>query len=105
MSDGLTLEKSKVVERLSSLESKVDVLVERVENHKNSVEESNNLMRENIEKINKILLGDGGDFDGVVHHVKLLSKHHEEKKKHIWALWAAMIAGAVSTIFNWLTKQ
>lgn len=89
MSDGLTLEKARVVERLTILETKFDIL-------------SKNL-NENNEKLNHIIIGNGQK--GLVEKVRNLEESEIKRKDYTKVVWVAIIGLAVKSVWDSITGK
>lgn len=96
MGDGLTLEKMKVVERLNSLETKVDVLIGKLE-------VSNKDRDENIKLLSHIIVGNGEK--GVAERVRNLEESENKRKKFSNAAWLAIISLACKSAWDSLTGK
>lgn len=88
MSDGLTLEKAKVVERLTALETKIDIYIEQIQ--------------ANNEKLNHIVLGNGQQ--GLVDKVRNLESTENKRKDYLKATWVAIIGLACKSVWDWIGK-
>lgn len=91
MSDGLTLEKAKVVERLTALETKVDVLIAELHI-------KNNHYRENVEKLNHIIIGNGEK--GLSEKVRNLEESEAKRQNYSKAAWLAIIGLACKSVWD-----
>lgn len=91
MSDGLTLEKAKVVERLTALETKVDVLIAEIHL-------KNNSLRENVEKLNHIIIGNGEK--GLSEKVRNLEESEAKRQNYSKAAWLAIIGLACKSVWD-----
>jgi hypothetical protein len=89
MSDSLTLEKARVVERLTTLETKFDIFIEKFE--------------ENNEKMNHIILGNGKK--GLAEEVRNLKEVHDKHKLYANSAWLAIIGLAVTTAWTRITGK
>lgn len=89
MSDGLTLEKAKVVERLTKLETKFDILIQKSE--------------ENNEKLNHIIIGNGQK--GLVERVRNLEESEIKRKDYTKVVWVAIISLAVKSVWDSITGK
>lgn len=95
MSDGLTLEKMKVVERLNALESKLDILI-------TELKISNESRDENIDRLNHIIIGNGEK--GVAERVRNLEEDESKRKDYLRITWVAIIGLACKSIWDWIAK-
>lgn len=84
MSDGLTLEKAKVVERLTALETKFDIYIEQTQ--------------ENNKKLNHIIVGNGEQ--GLIDRVRNLERTHNKLGRYTNAAWLAVIGLACKSIWD-----
>lgn len=91
MSDGLTLEKAKVVERLSELElsnarmeTKFDIVIQQIQ--------------ENNTKLNHIIIGNGEQ--GIVDKVRTLESAQEKRTNYSKAAWLAIIGLACKSVWD-----
>ena len=91
MSDGLTLEKAKVVERLTAVETKVDVLIAEIHL-------KNNSLRENVEKLNHIIIGNGEK--GLSEKVRNLEESEAKRQNYSKAAWLAIIGLACKSVWD-----
>lgn len=89
MPDGLTLEKAKVVERLTALETKFDIYIKQVQ--------------DNNEKLNHILIGNGSQ--GLVDKVRNLQDSENKKKNYFNAAWIAIIGLACKSFWDTITGK
>jgi hypothetical protein len=96
VSDGLTLEKAKVVERLSEVEIKLDVLIAELHIKNNNV-------RENVSKLNHIIIGNGER--GLAEKVRILEDTESKRKDYLKATWIAIIGLASKSIWDLLTGK
>lgn len=95
MSDGLTLEKMKVVERLNALESKLDILI-------TELKISNESRDKNIDKLNHIIIGNGEK--GLAERVRNLEEDEAKRKDYLRITWVAIIGLACKSIWDWIAK-
>ena len=84
MSDGLTLEKAKVVERLTALETKFDIIIEQ--------------LQENNTKLNHIIIGNGEQ--GIVDKVRNLETAQNKRSGYSKAAWMAIIGLACKSVWD-----
>lgn len=93
MSDGLTLEKQRIAERLQSLESSFNVFTETyaLTNKQNS---------EMINKLNHIIIGNGER--GLAEKVRGLEDIEQQRKKHNFYIWCAIIGTFVTSAGKWI---
>ncbi len=84
MSDGLTLEKAKVVERLNTLETKFDIYIKQVQ--------------DNNEKLNHIIIGNGQQ--GLVDKVRNLEDEEKKRKDYLKVTWVAIIGLACKSVWE-----
>lgn len=84
MSDGLYLEKMKIAERLTTLETKFVIYIEQTQ--------------ENNTKLNHIILGNGEQ--GLVDKVRNLEKTHNKLGKYTNAAWLAVIGLACKSLWD-----
>ena len=89
MSDGLTLEKAKVVERLTALETSNALVISRLE--------------ENIGKLNHIIIGNGQK--GLSEKVRNLEEAQDKRKNYANAAWIAIIGLAVKSVWDSFTGK
>lgn len=95
MSDGLTLEKMKVVERLNSLESKLDILI-------TELKISNDSRDKNIDRLNHIIIGNGEK--GLAERVRNLEEDETKRKDYLRITWVAIIGLACKSVWDWIAK-
>ena len=95
MSDGLTLEKMKVVERLNALESKLDILI-------TELKIGNDGRDKNIDKLNHIIIGNGEK--GVAERVRNLEEDEAKRKDYLRMTWVAIIGLACKSVWDWMSK-
>lgn len=96
MSDGLTLEKAKVVERLNAVETKLDVLIAELHI-------KNNNIRENVEKLNHIIIGNGEK--GLSEKVRNLEEAEAKRKDYLKVTWVAIIGLACKSVWDMMTGK
>lgn len=96
MSDGLTLEKAKVVERLNAVETKLDVLIAELHIKNNNV-------RENIEKLNHIIIGNGEK--GLTEKVRNLEDIETKRRDYSKAIWGSIVVLASKSVWDWWTGK
>lgn len=84
MSDGLTLEKAKVVERLTALETSNKLVIERIE--------------ENIDKLNHIIIGNGQK--GLSEKVRNLEEVESKRQAYSKSAWLAIIGLACKSAWD-----
>jgi hypothetical protein len=84
VSDGLTLEKAKVVERLNTLETKFDIYIKQVQ--------------DNNEKLNHIIIGNGQQ--GLVDKVRNLEDEEKKRKDYLKVTWVAIIGLACKSVWE-----
>lgn len=89
MSDGLTLEKAEVVERLTALETKFDIYIEQTQ--------------KNNEKLNHIILGNGQQ--GLVDKVRNLEDEEKKRKDYLKVTWVAIIGIACKSIWDTISGK
>lgn len=95
MSDGLTLEKMKVVERLNSLESKFDVLIAELKI-------KNENMESNVDKLNHIILGNGQK--GIAERVRNLEDSENKRQKVVSVFGASIIGLIAKQVWDFISK-
>lgn len=93
-----TLEKLKVAERLAALEKTIDILIERLEQQREYDLEGMKAMKDNIEKLNKIVIGNG--TPGLVGKVDSL----EKARAHIIALYTVSLGVILKFLFDSVHK-
>lgn len=86
MNDGLTLEKMKINERLSSMEAKLDTLVE---SNKTAL---------------VILTGNGHPEQGLAFRVSLIESKEDGKKQNSTALWTFLSSLGVLVIADFIHR-
>lgn len=91
----LTLEKLEVVKRLSAVESKLDVYLEKMHNHDEKDEKMFLAIKDNIDTLNKLMIGDG-TRKGVIERINNI----EGVFNHVKAIWLAMIGFLVEFLFR-----
>lgn len=89
MSDGLTLEKLEIADRLTKLETKFDIFIKAT--------------TENNEKLNHIIIGNGEK--GIAEKVRNLEESEKKRKDYLNATWVAIIGLACKSIWDWMTGK
>lgn len=89
MNDSLTLEKAKIVERLTALETKFDILIEQAQDNNN--------------KLNHIIIGNGSQ--GLVDKVRNLETAQNKRNAYSKAAWLAIIGLACKSVWDSIFKS
>lgn len=89
MPEQLTLEKLKIHERLTVLETRFDTLEQKI--------------TENIEKLNHIIIGNGKP--GLSESVRELQKRESDREKYVTAGLIATVGLIVKTIYDAITNH
>lgn len=89
--DEFTLEKLEISKRLAGVESKMDLYLEKMKHHDEKDEEMFKSVRENIDKLNHIIIGNGKP--GIAEDVRELRKKEDKRDVHNRIFYGAIVAG------------
>lgn len=95
----LTLEKLKVSERLTTLETSVALLIQKIDHHIDHDKELMVKIDKRTEKLEHIVIGNGKI--GLVGKVDSL----EKLRNHINFLWGAVVVAAIKSTIDYITKH
>ena len=90
MSEEFTLEKLQIHDRLSAVESKMDILIPEIQ--------------KNSEIMNKILLGNGSPETGLVFRITSMEEQKKVRDKQMQGVFASIGAILVTVVANVISK-